>query len=394
MNELLRLQATKRKLVIGLISGTSVDGIDAVLVRVNGNGLRTKFKQLAFRTYPYSNEVRRLILKNSQASSSSVDEICRLNFLLGELFADAARGVARSARYRLSQVDLIGSHGQTIHHLPHPQRYGGKSVRATLQIGDPSVIAKRAGVPTVGDFRVADVALAGEGAPLVPYLDFLVFRSRKKSRGLLNIGGIANITILSKSCTQRDVRAFDTGPGNMVIDALMKKFYHKPYDRGGKYALRGKVSEDLLQQLAIHPFLQKRPPKSTGREEFGEKFVGRMLRLGASTRKSDLVATATEFTAYCVHENYRRFIEPKTKLNELIVSGGGAHNGVIMRALKKYFRGVSVMRIDEYGVSADAKEALCFALLANETLAGNPGNLPSVTGAREPTVLGKICFCG
>lgn len=392
MNRLIRLQAKKTKLVIGLISGTSVDGIDAILVRIRGNGTGMKFSQLAFYTHPYPKEVHQLILKNSVAGSSSVEEITRLNFLLGELFAEAAARVVRRAGRQLSEVDLIGSHGQTIHHLPHPEIFAGRVIRSTLQIGDPSVIAKRTGVPTVGDFRVADVALGGEGAPLVPYVDFLLFRSTAKSRGLLNIGGIANLTILPKGCTLRDVRAFDTGPGNMVIDTLMKKLYRKPYDEGGKLAMQGRTSTPLLRKLAEHRFVKTKPPKSTGREEFGENFVVGMLQSGSLLPRVDLLATAAELTAYCVYENYRRFIEKKTKLDELIVSGGGTHNGAIMRGLHKYFRSVPVRKIDDYGISADAKEALCFALLANETIAGNPSNVPSVTGAAKPTVLGKICL--
>ena len=392
MNELSRLQAKKRKLVIGLISGTSVDGIDAVLIRLSGSGIRTKFKQLAFSTHPYPHGVRRLILKNSVTSSSSVEEICRLNFFLGELFAEAAAKVAKVAGYRLSDVDLIGSHGQTIHHLPQPEKLGGRVIRGTLQIGDPSVIAKQTGIPTVGDFRVADVALGGEGAPLVPYLDFLLFHSPKKSRGLLNIGGIANITILPKKCTHDEVKAFDTGPGNMVIDALMKKFYGKRYDEGGKVALQGKVSRSLIRKLGEHPFLKRKPPKSTGREEFGDQFLAHLLELGSSMGKANFLATATDFTVYCVYENYRRFIAKETTLNELIVSGGGVHNAALMGALRRYFGLVPVKKIDEYGVSGDAKEALCFALLANETISGNPGNIPAVTGARKATVLGKICL--
>ncbi len=392
MNVLARLQAKKERLVIGLISGTSVDGIDAVLVRIQGNGVRTKFKQLAFITQPYPRTVRRLILKNSTPESSSVVEICRLNILLGELFAEAAALVAKAGGHLLSQIDLIGSHGQTIQHLPHPARIGGKTIRATLQIGDPSVIAKRTSVPTVGDFRVGDIALGGEGAPLVPYMDFLVFRSVKKNRGLLNIGGIANITVLPKRCSIKEVWAFDTGPGNMVVDALMKQFYRQPYDESGRTASHGKGSEKILWKLAEHPFLRRKPPKSTGREEFGKEFLRRLLKLGSGMRREDLVATATEFTPFCVHEAYRRFVEKKVKLDELIVSGGGAHNRTLMRLLQEYFDPIPVRKVGEYGVSEDAKEALCFAILANETIAGNPGNLPLVTGAKKATILGKICL--
>jgi anhydro-N-acetylmuramic acid kinase len=392
MNRLLRLQAKKSKLIIGLMSGTSVDGVDAVLLRVRGSGVQTTYKQLAFIAQPYPKVVRQAIIRNSIAGSSSVEGITRLNFLLGELFADAAARVAKSAGYRLSDVDLIGSHGQTIHHLPNVWRFAGKRIRATLQIGDPSVIAKRTGVLTVGDFRGGDVALGGQGAPLVPYLDFLLFRSLTKARGLLNIGGIANITILPRNCRLEDIQAFDTGPGNMVVDAVMNRLYHKTYDRNGKLAIRGRTSDSLLRRLADHPFVKKEPPKSTGREEFGEEFVKKILRFGSSLARQDLLATVAELTAYCVYENYVRFIEKKVKLDELVVSGGGAQNRAIMAALQKYFRPVLVKAIEEYGVSSEAKEAICFALLANETISGNPGNVPTVTGAKKRTLLGKICL--
>jgi anhydro-N-acetylmuramic acid kinase len=392
MHQLLRLQGKKKKLIIGLMSGTSVDGIDAVLLRVGGSGTRTSYKQLAFISSPYPRNVREMILRNSSAHSSSVEEISHLNFLLGEFFADAAARVTRRASCKLSDVDLIGSHGQTIHHLPNPWRFAGKRIRATLQIGDPAIIAKRTGIATVGDFRIGDIALGGQGAPLVPYIDYLLFRSKTRSRGLLNIGGIANITILPKNCGLEDIRAFDTGPGNMVIDALTGRFYQQPYDKSGKFARLGKVSRSLLRRLGEHPFVRRKPPKSTGREEFGERFVSRVLRRGASLTKLDLLATVTEFTAYSVYQNYKRFVEKETRLDELVVSGGGAHNKAIIAGLRRYFSPVQVRIIEDYGISSDAKEAVCFALLANETIAGNPGNVPAVTGANKPTILGKICL--
>jgi anhydro-N-acetylmuramic acid kinase len=374
------------------MSGTSADGVDAVLLQVSGSGTRISYRQLAFISRPYPRNVREMVLRNSSANSSSVEEISRLNFLLGEFFADAAARVTRHAGYRLSNVDLIGSHGQTIHHLPNPWRFAGKRIRATLQIGDPAVIAKRTGVTTVGDFRVGDIALGGQGAPLVPYIDYLLFRSKTRSRGLLNIGGIANITILRKKCGLGDIRAFDTGPGNMVIDTLTRRFYQQPYDKSGKFAMRGKVSQSLLRRLGEHPFVGREPPKSTGREEFGERFVSRVLREGASLTKPDLLATATEFTAYSVYENYKKFVEKETGLDELVVSGGGAHNRAIIAGLQRYFTPIQVRTIEDYGVSSDAKEAICFALLANETIAGNLGNVPNVTGASKSTILGKICL--
>jgi anhydro-N-acetylmuramic acid kinase len=374
------------------MSGTSADGVDAVLLRVRRSGVRTAYKQLAFITEAYPSGVRQFIMRNSIADSGSVEEITRLNFLLGELFADAAARVAERAGHRLSDVDLIGSHGQTIHHLPNIWRSAGKRIRATLQIGDPSVIAKRTGVLTVGDFRVGDVALGGQGAPLVPYVDFLLFRSPTESRGLLNIGGIANITILPRNCRLEDVQAFDTGPGNMVVDAVVNRLYHKLCDKDGKLAIRGKTSSSLLRRLADHPFVREKPPKSTGRENFGDGFVNEVLRLGSSLAKQDLLATVAELTAYCVYENYKKFIEKKVKLDELIVSGGGTHNEAIMAGLRKYFKAIMIRKIEEYGIPSDAKEAVCFALLANETVSGNPGNVPGVTGAKERTILGKICL--
>lgn len=392
MHQLLRLQGKKKKLIIGLMSGTSADGIDAVLLRVNGSGTRTSFKQLAFISSPYPHDVREMIIRNSTPNSSSVEEISHLNILLGEFFADAAARVAERAGYRLSDIDLMGSHGQTIHHLPNPWRFAGKRIRATLQIGDPAVIAKRTGVITVGDFRVGDIALSGQGAPLVPYVDYLLFRSRIRSRGLLNIGGIANITILPKNCRRDDIQAFDTGPGNMVIDALTRRFYQQPYDKNGEFAIRGRVLRPFLLRLGEHPFVRRKPPKSTGREEFGERFVSRVLRQGASLTKWDLLATVTEFTAYSVYENYKRFVEKETGLDELVVSGGGAHNRAIIAGLRRYFTPIQVRTIEDYGISSDSKEAICFALLANETIAGNPGNVPGVTGASKPTILGKICL--
>ncbi|MGB9774313.1 MAG: anhydro-N-acetylmuramic acid kinase [Bacteroidota bacterium] len=395
LTQLSKLQRKPVKRVIGLMSGTSVDGIDAVLVEVRGHGMNLHFRQIAFVTVPFDPMLRELILRNSIPETSRVDDITRLNMLLAHLYADAVRKVARRAKLSLSDVDLIGSHGQTIQHVPEPQAMFRHTVRATLQIGDPSALAKLTGIPTVGDFRIADMAVGGEGAPLIPFFDFITFRSTKLNRALLNIGGIANITVLPKACSVEDVVAFDTGPGNMVIDALMRKFFHRPYDRNGATARRGKVSTALLNKLLSHPFIRRRPPKSTGRETFGNKFMETMIRHGrklSCTSPADLVRTATELTARAVYENYQRFISSATKIDELVVSGGGAHNRMIMDRLRELFSDVHVKKAEAIGISADAKEAICFALLAVATIEGTPGNLPSVTGAQRPVILGKICF--
>lgn len=377
------------------MSGTSADGIDAVLVRVGGSGATTKFRQIAFSTFSYPEGFRKFLLRNSHPHTARLDDIARLNILIGELFAEAAKRVVRRAGRRLTDIDLIGSHGQTIAHYPLPSAMFGKRIGATLQIGDPSVIAKRTGVVTVGDFRVADVAVGGSGAPLAPYVDYLLFRSRTKHRALLNIGGIANITILPKNSAVNDVIAFDTGPGNMLIDALMQRLYRRPYDKGGRIARKGNIMPRLLAWLMRHPYLGQRPPKSTGREMFGKDFVDTLLWYRSLNRhaKEDIVVTATAFTALSVYDAYVRFVSPKIRLDELLVSGGGAHNPVIMEYLRRSFgSNVRVSTVETIGMSSDAKEAICFALLANETIVENPSNVPRATGAARTTVLGKICL--
>ncbi len=387
-----RLQNKKTKLVVGLISGTSVDGIDVALVRIQGAGLNTRLRLLAFDTVSYPKGLRELVLANSLPGTGSVDLICRLNILYAELFAAAVRRIARNARIPLRSIDLIGSHGQTVHHLPKAERMFGKRVRATLQIGDPSTIAQLTGITTVGDFRTADMAVGGQGAPLVPYFDFLLCRSRTKNRILLNLGGIANFTLLPKNCTVSDVLAFDTGPANMVIDALMMRFFKRRFDRNGSVALRGEVVPELISWMMLHPYVRRRPPKSTGREEFGEMFVKQLLQRARRVRPEDLIASVTEFTPLSVFDQYNRYLSRKMNVDEVLVSGGGAHNKAIMQGLQHYFAPARVMRIEKIGVSADAKEAVLFALLANETTHELPSNVPSVTGARRPVILGKICL--
>lgn len=392
MKTLERLFRKKKKLAIGLMSGTSADGIDAVVVEIQGNGTSTKFRQLAFETYAYPKGFRKFLLKNSNPKTARLDDIARLNILVGELFADAARNICQKSGKKLFDIDFIGSHGQTIQHLPEIKQMFDKKVRATLQIGHPSVIAKRTGVVTVGDFRIGDVAVGGTGAPLVPYFDYIMFSSTKKNRGLLNIGGIANITVVPKNCSLHQVFAFDTGPGNMVIDGIMQSLFHQPFDKEGKIAMKGKIISSLLAWMMKLPYLRKLPPKSTGREFFGEKFFNHVLSKSKGQRKEDIIATATEFTALSVYESYLRFVKPTCKLDELFVSGGGVHNEYLLSALRRYFHGVAVRSVSKLGYSPDAKEALCFAVLANETIAGHSANVRSATGASRETVLGVIAL--
>ncbi|MBI4810297.1 MAG: anhydro-N-acetylmuramic acid kinase [Ignavibacteriales bacterium] len=312
--------------------------------------------------------------------------------MVAVLFSEAVKKITRKAGLSLKEVDLIGSHGQTIQHLPIKQKMFGKTVHATMQIGNPSVIAKLTGIVTVGDFRVGDIAVGGTGAPLIPLFDFLMFRSSKFNRALLNIGGIANITILPKKCTISDVFAFDTGPGNMIVDGLMQHFYNKSFDKNGSIALKGKILPLLENHLVQHLYFKTKPPKSTGRESFGNEFIRAILRKSRREKKEDVITTATELTALSIYLSYLKFVRPTIKLDELLVSGGGVHNRYIMQALRRYFDRVNIRAFDELNFSSDAKEAICFAVLANETISGNPGNVPGATGAKKQTILGTICL--
>ena len=395
MNTLERLRKKKKKLIVGLMSGTSADSIDAVLAEIAGSGTSAHLRQIAFASFSYPKGYKEYLLANSLPGKSSVDVISQLNILSAHFFADAVKKVARQAHIPLKNIDLIGSHGQTVQHIPAGEKLFGKQIRSTLQIGDPSTLAQLTGIPVVGNFRTADMALGGQGAPLVPYFDFVMFRSSRKNRCLLNIGGIANITLLKKNCSVNDVIAFDTGPGNMVIDALVKKLYRKEYDAGGSIASRGNILPSALRAAMKHRYFSVRPPKSTGRELFGASFMAQFLALTRGERKEDIIATAAELTALTVFDQYNRFLRRRIlpeKLDELIVSGGGTMNGAVMNALAKYFHPAAVMVSDDAGVPSGSKEALCFALLANETINELPSNIPSVTGASRPGILGVIAL--
>ncbi len=399
MQRLLAISQKSEKRIVGLISGTSADGIDAALVRIRGHARdalspHERLQLEAFATFPYPPELREQLLAASLPGAGTVDLICRLNIAIGECFAQAALKIIAQAGTKPDEIDLIGSHGQTIHHLPFAEPLAGIPASGTLQIGEPSVIAKRTGIVTVADFRAADMALGGQGAPLVPFLDYMVFHSTDQTRGVLNIGGIANLTVLKKGGTLNEVIAFDTGPGNMVIDALAQKFFDKPFDENGALAAQGKISETLLAELLQHPYFSKPIPKSTGREEFGavycEQLIQRATHLQLAT--CDLLATATALTAETIAREARLLEKRFGKLDELIVSGGGMHNRTLMAMLQERFAPAKVTATDNYGLPGDAKEAILFAVLANEMISGFAGNVPSVTGAKAATVLGKICL--
>lgn len=382
----------KSRTVIGLLSGTSVDGVDTVLLKISGSGLNTKLKIIDFLTYPIPTQVRKAILSNSDKRTAKIHEISQLNVIIAQIFADAVSKILKRNKLNSSQIDLIGSHGQTIHHLPEMKNYWGYKVKSTYQIGDPSVIANLTGITTIGDFRIADCAVSGDGAPLVPILDYILFSHKSKNRALLNIGGISNITILPKGGKKKDVFAFDTGPGNMLIDGMMYHLFKKPYDKNGLTAKKGTVNAELFNYLLNDEVYRAEPPKSTGREHYGRDFQLKLLKIAKKINKSDVIRTVTEFTAYSIWYNYHNFIEGKTRINELIVSGGGAENPLVMKILKSYFKGINVRKMNDFGITAENKEAVLFALLANECISGNPANMPEVTGSNNEVILGKICL--
>jgi len=375
--------------IIGLMSGTSADGIDAALVEVSGHPDNLVWEVLAFVEVPYPQSVRQSILELCDVKTARIDAICAMNVALGEWFADAALAVCNKAQVSPKDVDAIGSHGQTIHHLPNVMMVAEKAVRATLQIGDSAVIAERTGITTVSDFRARDMAVGGQGAPLVPLVDYMLFRSQDCGRVLLNIGGIANVTVLPKACEMDAVFAFDTGPGNMVIDGVVQRVTQGTlnYDQDGQIAKNGKPIEDVLSHFMQHPYFMKLPPKSTGRELFGQDMVDELV--SKSDSAEDLVATATAWTAQSIADALSRFVKPVCEVDELIVSGGGAKNPVLMGHLTKVLD-IQVKTSDDLGLQSEAKEAVAFALLAYETLCGRPGNVPRVTGASKSVVLGSV----
>ncbi len=391
MRKITNIRGRKFKKAIGVLSGTSVDAVDIVLAGIKGSGNSLKVDVIDYAEYKIPQAVRKFVLETSAAGKGTVDDVCRLNFLLGNLYASKINKFLQDRKIRNSEIDFIGSHGQTIHHLPAGEKKFGYSVKSTLQVGDPSVIANQTGILTVGDFRTADVAAGGGGAPLVPYLDYILFRSGSADRILLNIGGISNITYLKKNCSLKDVIAFDTGPGNMMIDYLASKYFGRSYDKDCRIAKRGKVSAELVYAiLKKDGYYDSKPPKSTGRELYGKEFVESVLKKFPKIRKEEAVATFTFYTAFTIIENIKKFVRPRGKF-ELLVSGGGSKNNVILDYLKTEFREAAVKELDYKGINSSNKEAVLFAVLANETLNGAPSNVTSVTGANKNVILGKIC---
>ncbi len=390
--------AQNERIVAGIMSGTSVDGVDAVIARLGGTGTEMEIELLGYASRPYRQELRDLVLSNSEVTGASARDISQLNAALPHVFADAVVDAVDDSGLPPDRLDLVGCHGQTIHHVPIPSSVGGLSVRSTLQLGDASVLANLLGVTVVGDFRNADMALGGQGAPLVPYFDFVRFRDATESRVLLNLGGIANVTILPAGCDATQIVAFDTGPANMVIDALVSRLFHIPFDQGGSIAGSAPPDAELLAELLKDNYFSLKPPKSTGREQFGTEYVANLIahfsRLHGEEAswtdnlKAILISTATSLTSKSVAMSVAR-LGPVSAPHRVIVAGGGTRNQTLMAQLGAEFK-TTVEPIESHGIGSTQKEALCFAVLAHELVNGTPTGLPSVTGASRPALLGKI----
>jgi anhydro-N-acetylmuramic acid kinase len=395
-------------IVAGVMSGTSADGIDVALVRIaendqaampsssGGRGRsRHRIELLGYAGYPYPRRVRAAVLAAMNAENARVADLGRLNFLLGELYAHAV--LAAQTKLRL-KADLVGCHGQTLYHQGEAAKFLGQYVAATWQIGEAAVIAAKLGVPVVSDFRPADMAVGGKGAPLVPFLDYVLFRDERVGRIVQNIGGIANLTAIPAGAEASAVFGFDTGPGNMVIDALMDRLFRKPYDGQGRIAASGKILPTALQKFLRGNFFRRSPPKTTGREEFGHEFVREFLRGCGRARRQDIVATATALTARSIADAVNHFVLPgsggRNAYREMILSGGGAKNATLIHMLRELLipLGLRLRFSHEFGLPSEAKEAVAFALLAYETWNHRPSNIPSATGAKHPAVLGKISY--
>lgn len=391
------MTALKRSMIVaGVMSGTSADGIDVALVRISLVGGAPRIKLLAHHAVKYPATLRRSVLAAMDARQTSTAELARLNWRLGMAYAEAVRAAAE--KYRM-KIDLVGCHGQTVYHQAKAAAYAGRQVACTWQLGEPALIAAEMRVPVVTNFRPADMAVGGQGAPLVPLLDYVLFADTDRMRVLQNIGGIGNLTAIPAGGTASDVIAFDSGPGNMVIDALMERLFDKPYDRDGRVAARGRVLRTVVSELLKDRYFAKRPPKSAGREQFGSDFAAAFLRKceKAGGGPKDAIATATAVTVESIALAYERFVKPLNRKGggvDYVVSGGGSRNATLMKMLRQRLEpiGCRIVASDQMGLPSQAKEAVAFALLAWQTWNGRAGNVPAATGASRPVVLGEICY--
>ena len=372
---------------IGIMSGTSLDGVDTVLVEIENHGINTKLKVIEYNEYPMPASTRMKIKQVCDEKNSHVDLICSLNFEIGYLFVEAVKRLLEKANFNSSQLDFIATHGQTIYHIPFQR---DDLISSTLQIGEPAILAYEFNTTVISNFRVMDMAAKGQGAPLVPYSEYILYSEKGKNIALQNIGGIGNVTLLNEDLDIDHIEAFDTGPGNMMINEACRLLYNQPFDHDGYHASQGHIIDEMLEELMNHPYMNKLPPKSTGREEFGENYVKELIEKYNGYDKNDYIKTFTYFTAKSIEYHYRRDIMSKCHLDKVIVGGGGSHNQTLMKMIKALLYDIEVYTQDEIGYSSDAKEAIAFVILGNETLHQHFSNVKSATGAKHNVVLGNI----
>lgn len=378
-----------KKMAVGIMSGTSLDGIDVVLASIEGSYLKTQVHMIAYELFPLDPKLKQKIMDAMNKDTCSAALISSLNMELGYAFGNAAKSLCEKKGIPLSQIDYVASHGQTIWHINEDDQ---NDVKSSLQLGDGSAIASIMQTTVVSNFRNADIAAGGVGAPLVPYVDYLLFSDEKKSRSLHNLGGISNMTVLKASSNEDDIIAFDTGPANMMIDRAMMVLFHKPYDQNGDVARSGHLIPAMLHELMNHPYLNQKPPKSTGREVFGDSYTDLIIKRYAQEKKEDIVTTLTHFTAQSIVKAYQDDVLPYVNLDEIIFSGGGAYNAFLLELIGDELKPVMIKKLDDDHYDSKAKEALAFLVLGNETLNHQPSNMLKATGAKHKAILGQINY--
>ena len=376
-------------LAVGLMSGTSLDGVDVVLCDITGKDEDTQVKQLNFKTYEIPEYLRDKIRKCCSRELVPVELICSLNFELGQLFAEAVKKLCKESSVNLEDIAFIASHGQTIFHIP---KAFSDYIPSTLQIGEAAIIANECRTTVISNFRVMDMAVGGEGAPLVPYSEYVLYADENQAVALQNIGGIGNVTFLPKKGDFTKVIAFDTGPGNMMIDAAVQRLYGEKFDKNGEYASKGKLIPLLAEELKKHPYFVLDIPKTTGREMFGEHYTYALLEKYQDYSKNDIIFTLTWFTAYSIAYHYKKYFIHHHNLNKCIIAGGGAYNECLVNLIKRELPEIEILIQEDLGYSSEAKEAIAFVILGNQTYHMRPSNVPSATGARKSVILGQITY--
>jgi len=380
--------------IVGLMSGTSCDGLDIALIEILGFGEKTNFNFLNGKTVPYSSAQRALLIDFISADNIVLKVISQLNFYLPKIWSEMMLNFLNEIGLNTSDIDLIGSHGQTVWHQPGAEKIEGKQISSTLQIGDPAVLAQLLGIPVVGDFRVADVAVGGQGAPLIPYFDWILFKDFGKNILSVNIGGMSNFTFIPQDGDINKVKAFDCGPGNVLINMAMQKLFNKTHDENGKIASSGALSEELFHFIISNDnFVDLDPPKSTGREQYDLRFIETLLKFAVDSNisRENVIHTLSSYTVYAIFKNYQLFIQNIANIDAIVIAGGGLYNKFVISQLEDYFQKIKVKPIINYDIKNDLKEAIGFAVLANETIKSQPSNIPSATGAKKSVILGKIC---